>query len=113
MRKTDSRDALERNLDLLLPHVLGREARPSTAARQAAWKRLAGEERVGDADRALALFAAGLVFVVAAAAAALALDLAPGSLATVVTALVVLNLAAIPVAGVAIVLSRRHRYAEA
>jgi hypothetical protein len=113
MRKADPRAALERNLDLLLPRALGREARPRTAARQAAWKKLAGKEREGDADRALALFAAGLVFVVAVAAAALAFDLALGPFATIVTVLVVLNLAAIPVAGVAIVLSRRHRYAEA
>jgi hypothetical protein len=113
MRKADSRVTLERNLDLLLPRALGREARPRAAARLTAWKRLAGKEREGDADRALVLFASGLVVVVAAAAAALAFDLAMGLFATVVTALVVLNLAAIPVAGVAIVLSRRHRYAEA
>jgi hypothetical protein len=113
MRKIDSRDAPERNLDLLLRHALGREARPRAAARQAAWKKLAGKEREGHADRALVLFAAGLVAVVAVAAAALALDLALGPFATVITVLVVLNLAAIPVAGVAIVLSRRHRYAEA
>jgi hypothetical protein len=113
MRKADSRAALERNLDLLLPRVLGREARPRAAARRTAWKRLTGKEREGEADRALALFAAGLVAMVATGAAALAAGLAAGPFSTIVTALVVLNLAAIPVAGVVIVLSRRHRYAEA
>ncbi len=113
MGKTDSRDALERNLELLLPRALSREARPGTAARRAAWRKLSGKGRAGAADRAFVLFAAGLVMLVATGAAVLALDLAAGPFATVVTALVVLNLAAIPVAGLAIVLSRRHRYAEA
>jgi hypothetical protein len=113
MEKSDSHGALERNLDLLLPRALGREALPSAAARRAAWGKLAGKGREGAADRALVLFAAGLVFVVAVAAAALAFDLATGPFATIVTTLVVLNLAAVPVAGLAIVLSRRHRYAEA
>lgn len=113
MRKIDPRVALERNLDLLLPRALGREARPRAAARLAAQKRLVGKEREGAADRALVLFASGLVALVATGTAATTLDLAIGPFATVVTALVLLNLAAIPVAGLAIVLSRRHRYAAA
>jgi hypothetical protein len=113
MEKTDSRGALERNLDLLLPRALGREARPGAAARRAAWRKLAGKGHEGAADRALALFAAGLVTLVATGTAALAVGLAAGPFATVVTVLVVLNLAAIPFAGLAIVISRRHRYAEA
>jgi hypothetical protein len=106
MGKTDSRVTLERNLDHLLPRALGREALPGAAARRAAWRKVAGKGRGGGEDRALVLFAAGLVALVAAGAAALALDLAADPFATVVTALVVLNLAAIPIAGLAIVLSR-------
>jgi hypothetical protein len=113
MGKNDSRDVLERNLNLLLPRALGREARPRAVARLAVRQRLAGKERQAAADRAFVLFAAGLVAMVATGAAALALGLPIGRFATVITVLVVLNLAAIPIAGLAIVLSRRHRYAEA
>jgi hypothetical protein len=113
MRKIDPRVALERNLDLLLPRALGREARPRAAARLAAQERLVGKEREGAADRALVLFAAGLVAMVATGAVAFAAGLMAGPFVEVVTVLVILNLAAIPVAGLAIVLSRRRRYAEA
>ncbi len=113
MRKTDSRDTSDPDLELLLSQALGQEARPGVAARRAAWRKMAGKEREGAAERALVLFAAGLVALVAIGAAALAVGLAIGPFTSVVTVLVVLNLAAVPVAGLAIVLKRRHQYAEA
>jgi hypothetical protein len=122
MRKSDSRDALERNLDVLLPRALGREARPSAASRRMAWRRVTAEARAmpgadapaaGRSDRALVVFAAGLAAVVAAGAVSLVTGLASGPFLDIVTLVVVLNIIAIPIAGLAIVISRRHRYAEA
>jgi hypothetical protein len=122
MRKSDSRDALERNLDILLSRALDGEARPSAAARRMAWRRVtaeagvvraAGARTASPSDRVLGVFAAGLVALVGAGAASLAAGLAVGPFSDIITVLVVLNIAAIPAAGLAIVVSRRHRYAEA
>jgi hypothetical protein len=73
----------------------------------------AGVPAVNGSDRALVVFAAGLVAVVAAGAASLVAGLASGPFSDIVTLVVVLNIIAIPIAGLAIVVSRRHRYAEA
>jgi hypothetical protein len=121
MRKSDSRDALERNLSMLLPRALGREARPSAAARRTAWRRVTAEARVvpvagapagSRSDRVLVVFAAGLVALVGAGAVSRAAGLAFGPFTDIVTVLVVVNIAAIPIAGAAIVVSRRRQYAE-
>ena len=114
MRKSERDDGLERSLGLLLPRALGREARPSAAARRMAWRRVAAAAGATHSpDRVLGLFAAGLVAVVAAGAVSLVAGLAVGPFSDIVTLVVVMNIIAVPIAGVAIVVSRRHRYAEA
>ncbi len=121
MRKTERGDALERNLSTLLPRALGREARPSAAARRTAWRCVTAEARVvpvagartaSRSDRVLVVFAAGLVALVGAGAVSLAAGLAFGPFTDIVTVLVVMNIAAIPASGLAIVVSRRRQYAE-